>query len=80
MNWFNSPGAGMFWTKCKDYDKLKPLITELIRPKIPASIGGGFQRAVKSSMDSANIQRGLNPPLNEVSFKEIRCVMCPHSR
>ena len=44
-------------------------ITEQIRPKTPASIGGGFQRAVKSSMDSANIQRGLNPPLNEVSFK-----------
>ncbi|MEW5952472.1 MAG: hypothetical protein AB1815_01765 [Bacillota bacterium] len=44
------------------------LITELIRPKTPASVGGGFQRAVKSSMDSANIQRGLNPPLNEVSF------------
>ncbi|MEW5954135.1 MAG: hypothetical protein AB1815_10505, partial [Bacillota bacterium] len=44
--------------------------TELIRPKIPASVGGGFQRAVKSSMDSANIQRGLNPPLNEVSFNE----------
>ncbi|MEW5954620.1 MAG: winged helix-turn-helix domain-containing protein, partial [Bacillota bacterium] len=42
------------------------LITELIRPKTPASVGGGFQRAVKSSMDSANIQRGLNPPLNEV--------------
>ncbi|MEW5953150.1 MAG: hypothetical protein AB1815_05260, partial [Bacillota bacterium] len=40
----------------------------LIRPKTPASVGGGFQRAVKSSMDSANIQRGLNPPLNEVSF------------
>ncbi|MEW5954774.1 MAG: hypothetical protein AB1815_13840 [Bacillota bacterium] len=46
-------------------------ITELIRPKTPASVGGGFQRAVKSSMDSANIQRGLNPPLNEVSFKRI---------
>ena len=57
-------------------------ITKLIRPKTPvpqgtfscpcraihlASIGGGFQRAVKSSMDSANIQRELNPPLNEVS-------------
>ncbi|MEW5954369.1 MAG: hypothetical protein AB1815_11735 [Bacillota bacterium] len=45
------------------------LITELIRPKTPASVGG-FQRAVKSSMDSANIQRGLNPPLNEVSFNK----------
>jgi hypothetical protein len=45
------------------------IITELNRPKTPASVGGGFQRAVKSSMDSANIQRGLNPPLNEVSFK-----------
>ena len=45
-------------------------ITELIRPKTPASVGGGFQRAVKSSMDSANIQRGLNPPLNEVSFNQ----------
>ena len=45
-------------------------ITELIRPKTPASVGGGFQRAVKSSMDSVNIQRGLNPPLNEVSFKD----------
>ena len=42
--------------------------TELTRPKSPASIGGGCQRAVKSSMDSTNIQRGLNPPLNEVSF------------
>ncbi|MEW5954202.1 MAG: hypothetical protein AB1815_10840, partial [Bacillota bacterium] len=41
-----------------------------IRPKTPASVGGGFQRAVKSSMDSANIQRGLNPPLNEVSFNQ----------
>ncbi|MEW5954138.1 MAG: Tex family protein [Bacillota bacterium] len=47
-------------------------ITELIRPKTPASVGGGFQRAVKSSMDSANIQRGLNPPLNEVSFNGAR--------
>ncbi|MEW5954808.1 MAG: PEP/pyruvate-binding domain-containing protein [Bacillota bacterium] len=46
------------------------MITELIRPKTPTSAGGGFQRAVKSSMDSANIQRGLNPPLNEVSFNE----------
>jgi putative protease len=45
-------------------------ITELNRPKTPASVGGGFQRAVKSSMDSANIQRGLNPPLNEVSFNK----------
>ncbi|MEW5953192.1 MAG: hypothetical protein AB1815_05480 [Bacillota bacterium] len=45
------------------------MITELIRPKTPAPVGGGFQRAVKSSMDSANIQKGLkNPPLNEVSF------------
>ncbi|MEW5954203.1 MAG: hypothetical protein AB1815_10845, partial [Bacillota bacterium] len=43
-----------------------------IRPKTPASVGGGFQRAVKSSMDSANIQRGLNPPLNEVSFNQPR--------
>ena len=51
------------------------LITELIRPKTPASVGGGFQRAVKSSMDSANIQRGLNPPLNEVSFKS-RTMLC----
>ncbi|MEW5952593.1 MAG: hypothetical protein AB1815_02380, partial [Bacillota bacterium] len=50
------------------------LITELIRPKTPASAGGGFQRAVKSSMDSANIQRGLNPPLNEVSFKSTKRV------
>ncbi|MEW5954710.1 MAG: hypothetical protein AB1815_13510, partial [Bacillota bacterium] len=49
------------WKDCAD------LITELIRPKTTASVGGGFQRAVKSSMDSANIQRGLNPPLNEVS-------------
>ncbi|MEW5953253.1 MAG: hypothetical protein AB1815_05790 [Bacillota bacterium] len=45
-------------------------ITGLNRPKTPASVGGGFQRAVKSSMDSANIQRGLNPPLNEVSFNK----------
>ncbi|MEW5954715.1 MAG: hypothetical protein AB1815_13535 [Bacillota bacterium] len=43
-------------------------ITELIRPKTPASAGGGFQRGVKSSMNSTNIQSGLNPPLNEVSF------------
>ncbi|MEW5952530.1 MAG: hypothetical protein AB1815_02055 [Bacillota bacterium] len=28
-------------------------ITELIRPKTPASVGGGFQKAVKSSMNSA---------------------------
>ncbi|MEW5954905.1 MAG: hypothetical protein AB1815_14535, partial [Bacillota bacterium] len=47
-------------------DESLVFITELIRPKTPASVGGGFQRAVKSSMDSANIQRGLNPPLNEV--------------
>jgi uncharacterized protein len=47
-------------------------ITGLNRPKTPASVGGGFQRAVKSSMDSANIQRGLNPPLNEVSFNGAR--------
>ena len=46
-------------------------ITELTRPKTSASVGGGFQRAVKSSMDSANIQRGLNPPLNEVSFNTV---------
>ncbi|MEW5954053.1 MAG: hypothetical protein AB1815_10060 [Bacillota bacterium] len=46
-------------------------ITELIRPKTPASAGGGGLRAVKSSMDSADIQRGLNPPLNEVSFKAV---------
>ncbi|MEW5953116.1 MAG: hypothetical protein AB1815_05090 [Bacillota bacterium] len=43
-------------------------ITELIRPLKPASVGGGFQRAVKSRMDSANIHRGLNPPMNEVLF------------
>ena len=29
---------------------LRDLLTELIRPKPPASVGGGFQRAVKSSM------------------------------
>ncbi|MEW5954558.1 MAG: hypothetical protein AB1815_12700, partial [Bacillota bacterium] len=51
------------------FSPVRSFITELIRPKTPASVGGGFQRAVKSSMDSANIQRGLNPPLNEVSFK-----------
>jgi precorrin-6A/cobalt-precorrin-6A reductase len=45
------------------------IITELIRPKTPASVGGGFQ----TSMDSANIQRGLNPPLNEVSFNRPDC-------
>jgi GTPase Era involved in 16S rRNA processing len=46
-------------------------ITELIRPKTPASAGSWFQRAV-----TANIQRGLNPPLNEVSFnKEDRSVL-----
>ncbi|WP_206812979.1 sensor domain-containing protein [Paradesulfitobacterium ferrireducens] len=44
--------------------------TGLTRPKSPASIGGGCQRAVKSSMDSTNIQRGGTPPLNEVSFNE----------
>ncbi|MEW5952315.1 MAG: hypothetical protein AB1815_00935 [Bacillota bacterium] len=47
------------------------LIVVHLRPKTPASVGGGFQRAVKSSMNSANIQRGLNPPLNEVSFKNL---------
>ena len=52
----------------RELDERAFFITELIRPKTPASVGGGFQRAVKSSMDSANIQRGLNPPLNEVSF------------
>ncbi|MEW5953686.1 MAG: acetate--CoA ligase alpha subunit [Bacillota bacterium] len=51
-----------------DQTRAGQFITELIRPKTPASVGGGFQRAVKSSMDSANIQRGLNPPLNEASF------------
>jgi predicted transcriptional regulator len=55
----------------EDEGEREELITELIRPKTPASVGGGFQRAVKSSMDSANIQRGLNPPLNEVSFKSL---------
>ncbi|MFA7573184.1 MAG: TOBE domain-containing protein [Lutispora sp.] len=44
-------------------------ITEPIRPKTPASAGGGCPRAAKSSMDSANIQGG-NPPLNEVSFNK----------
>jgi hypothetical protein len=43
--------------------------TELTIPKAPASIDGGHQRAVKSSMDSTNIQRGSNPLMNEVSFK-----------
>lgn len=42
--------------------------TELSRPNSPASIGDGFQRADKSSMDTANIQRELELPLNEVSF------------
>ncbi|MEW5952492.1 MAG: hypothetical protein AB1815_01865 [Bacillota bacterium] len=32
----------------------------------PASMG--------SSLDSANIQRGLNPPLNEVSFNRQGCL------
>jgi dihydrolipoamide dehydrogenase len=45
-------------------------ITELTRPKSPASTGAGCQRAAKPSMDSTNIQRGLFPPLNEVSFKD----------
>ena len=40
--------------------------TELTRPKPLASKGSECQSAVKSSMDSTNIQLGLN----EVSFKE----------
>ncbi|MDD2481666.1 MAG: 4Fe-4S binding protein [Lutispora sp.] len=44
--------------------------TELILPKSPSSIGSEEQREVKSSMDSANIQCGVNSLLNEVSFKE----------
>lgn len=44
------------------------LNTELTRSKSPASIGGGCQRADKSSMDSTKIQRESNLPLNEVSF------------
>lgn len=47
---------------------LKELNTELTRPKSSDSKGDGNQRAVKSSMDSTNIQRRLNLTLNEVSF------------
>ncbi|MDD2482311.1 MAG: hypothetical protein PHF82_09315, partial [Lutispora sp.] len=58
--------------RCIDYIGFQAhLNTELIRPKSPASKGGGCQRAAKSSMDSTNIQCGLNPPLNEGSFNEI---------
>ncbi len=49
---------------------LDRLNTELIRSKSPTSEDGGCQRADKSSMDSTNIQRELNLPLNEVSFNE----------
>ena len=41
---------------------------ELNRPKSLASMGGGDQRAAKSSIDSINIERGQNSLLNEVSF------------
>ncbi|HHY70726.1 MAG TPA: NAD(P)/FAD-dependent oxidoreductase [Thermoanaerobacterales bacterium] len=44
-------------------------ITELTRPKSLASTDGGCLMASKFSMDSTNIQQGLFPPLNEVSFK-----------
>lgn len=65
--------------------------TELNRPKSPASVGGECQRAAKASMDSTNIQGGVNLPLNEVSFKEVGfytvspdsdrliCLLCPRS-
>ncbi|MDD2481236.1 MAG: hypothetical protein PHF82_03775, partial [Lutispora sp.] len=58
--------------------------TELSFPKSPTLICGECPRAAKSStpghlllplrgnspcMDSANTQQGINPPLNEVSFK-----------
>ncbi|MGI1659790.1 MAG: 4Fe-4S binding protein [Desulfitobacterium sp.] len=46
------------------------LNTGLTRPKSPTSLGDGCQRAVESSMVSTNVQRGLNPPLNEVSFNK----------
>jgi len=42
--------------------------TALTRSNSPDSIDAGCQRAGKSSMDSTNIQRELNPQLNEVSF------------
>ncbi|MEW5954172.1 MAG: hypothetical protein AB1815_10690, partial [Bacillota bacterium] len=67
LTWRN-PGFFAVWGSqgdCSAASIPSLFITELIRPKTPASVGGGFQRAVKSSMDSANIQRGLNPPLNE---------------
>jgi len=56
--------------KSESINKSKDFNTELTHPKSPASIAGGCQRTVKSSMDSTNIQWGLNPPLNEGSFKE----------
>lgn len=42
--------------------------TALTRSNSPDSIDVGCQRAGKYSMDSTNIQRGLNPQPNEVSF------------
>jgi hypothetical protein len=36
--------------------------TELTRPKSPASVGGGCQRAVKFSMDSTMHSVGVESP------------------
>jgi hypothetical protein len=38
------------------------LNTELTRPKSPASVGGGCQRAVKSSVDSTMHSAGVESP------------------
>jgi len=59
---------GRILTSYKPQDFTLCINTELTHPKSPVSVGDGCQRVVKSSMDSTNIQLGLNPPLNEVSF------------
>lgn len=43
------------------------------RPKAPTSVGGWCQSAARSSMDSTNIQRKPNLPLNEGSFNKGNC-------
>lgn len=72
-----NPAVSQRLSSNRGYSETSPLlgntsewITGLIRPKTPASIGGGYPRAAKPSMDSTNFQWGSNPPLKEVSFKE----------
>ncbi|MEA4960966.1 HelD family protein [Lutispora sp.] len=45
-------------------------ITELTRPKTPASIGGGCQGRLSPVWTRLTFSGGLNPPLNEVSFND----------